>query len=236
MQSMRKVEQWKSAIQCEGRVVVLEETTSTQDAAIDHKLQPGDVCAAVNQTSGRGRRGNSWNASGGVALTVVLEKAPPQLSIAIAAVLAEELDQHIENSVGIKWPNDLLVDGKKLAGILIEQREGFCLVGVGVNVTKLNQRGSISLRELGSEIDHATVANLVVSAIFSAEKIDSEAAVSLWKFRDILAGTTQSFISHNKRITGTVLAIDPLSNLIIDTDSGLISLDASIASLDLKLT
>ena len=84
-----EVEQWESAITCEGRVVVLEETTSTQDAAIDLKLQAGDVCGALVQTSGRGRLGNAWDAIGGVAITVVLEEAPPELSIAVAAVLAE---------------------------------------------------------------------------------------------------------------------------------------------------
>lgn len=232
MQSILEVEQWKIAIQCEGRVVVLEETISTQDAAIEHKLQAGDVCVAVHQTSGRGRCGNSWNASGGVALTVVLDKVSPQRSIAIAAVLAEELDNCIENSVGIKWPNDLLVDGKKLAGILIEQREDIFLVGVGVNVAPLDQPNSISLHELGFEIDRASVANLVVSAIFSAEKIDSDTAIALWRARDILVGTTQTFISHNKRTTGTVLAIDPLNNLLLDTDSGHITLDASTAALE----
>ncbi len=225
---MREVARWESVIQCEGRVVVLEETTSTQDAAIDHQLKVGDVCAALHQTAGRGRRGNEWDSSGGVSVTVVLNEATPQLSIAVAAVLAERLDSIVPKSVGIKWPNDLYIDGKKLAGILIEQREGVCLVGVGVNVEKNNVPNGVVLSELGSELNRASVANLIVSAIFSARDLDRESAISLWKSRDILVGTTQTFISKNTSITGTVLSIDPLHNLIIQTDAGRITLNANL--------
>ncbi len=222
-----EVEQWESAIACEGRVVVLEETTSTQDAAIALKLQAGDVCGALVQTSGRGRRGNAWDGTGGVAITVVLEEAPPELSIAVAAVLAEQLEACIEHAVGIKWPNDLFVEGQKLAGILIEQHGDVCLVGVGINVAKKNYPNAVSLQELGADVDRSCVAGLIVSSIFSALGLSAEAAVSLWQTRDILVGTTQSFISNNNSITGTVLAIDPLHNLLLDTKSGPMTLLAA---------
>ena len=227
-----EVEQWESAITCEGRVVVLEETTSTQDAAIDLKLQAGDVCGALVQTSGRGRLGNAWDAIGGVAITVVLEEAPPELSIAVAAVLAEQLEACIEHAVGIKWPNDLFVEGQKLAGILIEQQGGVCLVGVGINVVKVNYPNAVSLYELGADVDRSCVASLIVSSIFSACSLSPEDAVSLWQTRDILVGTTQSFISNNNSITGTVLAIDPLHNLLLDTNSGPITLHAATTTLN----
>ena len=227
-----EVEQWESAITCEGRVVVLEETTSTQDAAIDLKLQAGDVCGALVQTSGRGRLGNAWDAIGGVAITVVLEESPPELSIAVAAVLAEQLEACIEHAVGIKWPNDLFVEGQKLAGILIEQQGGVCLVGVGINVVKVTYPNAVSLHELGADVDRSCVASLIVSSIFSACSLSPEDAVSLWQTRDILVGTTQSFISNNNSITGTVLAIDPLHNLLLDTNSGPITLHAATTTLN----
>ena len=220
-----EVEQWESAIACEGRVVVLEETTSTQDAAIALKLQAGDVCGALVQTSGRGRRGNAWDGTGGVAITVVLEEALPELSIAVAAVLAEQLEACIEHAVGIKWPNDLFVEGQKLAGILIEQHGDVCFVGI--NVAKKNYPNAVSLQELAADVDRSCVAGLIVSSIFSALGLSAEAAVSLWQTRDILVGTTQSFISNNNSITGTVLAIDPLHNLLLDTNSGPMTLLAA---------
>ena len=223
-----EVECWESQIQAPGRVVVLEETTSTQDAAIQNNLVVGDVCAALVQTKGRGRRGNEWNSSGGVSVTVVLEEATGQLSIAVAAVLAEQVEALIEQSVGIKWPNDLYIEGKKLAGILIEQRDGICLVGVGVNVEKNNTPKAISLSELGFGVDRAFVANLVVSSVFLASELSTEAAIARWQPRDILVGSTQTFISENRPITGTVLSIDPLHNLILQTDAGRITLNAHL--------
>ncbi len=224
---MGEVDRWESAIQCAGRVVICEEIASTQEGAIAHNLKLGDVCAALHQTAGRGRRGNEWDSSGGVSVTVVLEEATPHLSIAVAAVLAEQIDALVEQAVGIKWPNDLYIDGRKLAGILIEQREGVCLVGVGVNVGRNKVPNGVSLSELGSEVDRATVAGLVVSSIFSASEISIDSAVRLWKSRDILVGTTQSFITENTQFKGTVLAIDPLHNLLLKTDEGHTTLDAA---------
>jgi BirA family biotin operon repressor/biotin-[acetyl-CoA-carboxylase] ligase len=228
MQSMCEVEHWESAIQCDGRVVVLETTASTQEGAIEHNLKSGDVCAALHQTLGRGRRGNEWDSSGGVSVTVVLEESSPQLSIAVAAVLAERLDALVTQSVGIKWPNDLYVGGKKLAGILIEQRDGVCLVGIGVNVKQNKVPNAAFLSELGFEKERAFVSNLIVDAVFSARDITLESAITLWQSRDILVGTIQTFISDNKSIMGTVLSIDPLHNLVLQTDTGLITLDAHL--------
>ncbi|MDP7009238.1 MAG: biotin--[acetyl-CoA-carboxylase] ligase [Phycisphaerales bacterium] len=224
---MPELDRLRAAIQCSGTVVILEETTSTQDAALAYGLQAGDVCIAVQQTSGRGRRGNTWNADGGVALTVVAEQATPLLSIAVAASLAEQLERQIQQAVGIKWPNDLLVDGKKLAGILIEQREGVCLIGVGVNVEPLDQRGAVSLVDLGCTESYEVVARGVVAATLDARALSPERAISLWQARDVLIGTTQTVTSNNNSITGTVLAIDPLHHLLLETDAGQIALNAS---------
>ncbi|MBC8522610.1 biotin--[acetyl-CoA-carboxylase] ligase [PVC group bacterium] len=228
---MSEVNLWISAIQCSGRVVVLEETTSTQDAAIENNLQVGDVCAALNQTASRGRRGAKWNASGGVSVTVVLKLAGPELSIALAAVLADNLEACIDNTIGIKWPNDLFVEGKKLAGILIEQRAGIYLVGVGVNVEPIDQPNSVGIHELGCHIDRATIAGLVVSSIFSACDLDSESAISLWQTRDILVGTIQTIQSESNTVHGMVLSIDPCHNLILQTESGIFELPAATSTI-----
>ena len=225
---MGENEQWKLAIACEGRVVILEESESTQDSAIELKLQPGDVCGALVQTAGRGRRGSMWNASGGVAITVVLKEATAELAIAVAAVLADQIDAYVADAIGIKWPNDLYVKGKKLAGILIEQREGVCLVGVGVNVKKNDVPNAISLSEIGGDLERASVANLIVSSIFTACDLDPETAIALWQSRDILVGTIQTYVADNRNVTGTVLSIDPLHNLVLQTDSGQVTLDANL--------
>lgn len=112
------------------RLIRLASTPSTQDAA--RNLPLGSVVVADQQTAGRGRLGRRWDAPPGSALlaSFVLPSRPlASLAAGVAAAVA------CGEPVRLKWPNDLLIDGRKLAGILVEQRGGRCVVGIGVNLT-----------------------------------------------------------------------------------------------------
>ena len=97
--------------------------------------------SAAQQTSGRGRRGRAWDmAEGNLAATLLLrpEAAPAvtgQLSFA-AALSAAEMVQHFAPAAAItvKWPNDVLAEGEKIAGILLEGGTGWLAIGIGVNL------------------------------------------------------------------------------------------------------
>ena len=97
--------------------------------------------SAAQQTSGRGRRGRAWDmAEGNLAATLLLrpEAAPVvtgQLSFA-AALSAAEMVQHFAPAAAItvKWPNDVLAEGRKIAGILLEGGTGWLAIGIGVNL------------------------------------------------------------------------------------------------------
>ena len=102
------------------------------------------------------------------------------------------------------------------------------MVGVGINVKKNDVPNAISLIEIGADLERAFVANLIVSSIFTACDLDPETAIALWQSRDILVGTTQTYVADNRNVTGTVLSIDPLHNLVLQTDSGQITLDANL--------
>jgi BirA family biotin operon repressor/biotin-[acetyl-CoA-carboxylase] ligase len=103
----------------------------------------GTVVTADEQTAGRGRQGRVWTAPPGKALlysAVVRPLDERHLMLPLAAPLAvceaaEELRPGLE--CGVKWPNDVLVDGRKLAGILVEARpqDGWAVVGVGLNLS-----------------------------------------------------------------------------------------------------
>jgi BirA family biotin operon repressor/biotin-[acetyl-CoA-carboxylase] ligase len=215
-----------------GKVVTLDSVASTQDEAMKLDLQVGDICRTFNQTAGRGRRGNEWNGSGGVALTLVLEKASPHLPIAIAATLASGLNNLIPNHrIGIKWPNDLYVDGKKIAGVLIEHREGRCFVGVGVNVIEAPIAASIALRQLGFAGSCESVADIVATSLFDASQLGESKAVTAWKKRDILVGTTQTVQSGDNTVEGFVLSIDPCHNLLLETELGILELPAETSTI-----
>ena len=215
-----------------GKVLLLGEVDSTQDAAIAHELQHGDVCVSFNQTAGRGRRRNTWDGTGGVAVTVVLDSIQPHLPIAVAATLAAQLNNLIPHAtVGIKWPNDLLVNGKKLAGVLIEQREGRYLVGIGVNVLSSPLPKSTALNDIGAETNLETVAELVSSSVFDASQIDENTAVTSWRKRDVLVGTMQSVRSGENMVEGMVLRIDPCHNLVLQTSDSILELPAASATI-----
>ena len=232
MPSMNESTRWEEAIDIDGRVIVLDEVASTQDAAVEHDLVAGDVCATLTQTAGRGRRGSCWDASGGVAVTVVLESPSPHFSIAVAATLAAQLNNLVPTcKIGIKWPNDLFIDGQKLAGILIEHRDGRCLVGVGVNVLESpSGLNAACLGGFGCD-DRAIVAQCVVASVFAARDLDEGSAISGWRTRDLLVGTTQCVRSEGKVIEGVVIDIDPVNNLMLETKDGSLTLPAATTTI-----
>jgi BirA family transcriptional regulator, biotin operon repressor / biotin---[acetyl-CoA-carboxylase] ligase len=111
-------------------------------------LGPGDpegaVAIADHQTAGRGRLGRSWVAPPGTAITVsVLLRPPPDRMIAqvsllggLAAAEAVEEELGFWRSSQIKWPNDVMVNRRKVAGVLAEARDGAVVLGIGINVNQ----------------------------------------------------------------------------------------------------
>jgi BirA family transcriptional regulator, biotin operon repressor / biotin---[acetyl-CoA-carboxylase] ligase len=114
----------------EARVVHLESVGSTQDVA--RELPIGSVVVADHQTSGRGRLDHRWEAPPGTALLISFVLAPnPLLSLA-AGIAAAEACNH---GVRLKWPNDLLLGGRKVGGILVEATPAKAVCGIGINLT-----------------------------------------------------------------------------------------------------
>ncbi len=114
----------------ETRILHLDSITSTQDVARD--LPIGSVVLANHQTAGRGRLEHRWEAPAGTALLVSFVLAPnPLLSLAMGVAAAEACGQ----GVRLKWPNDLLLGGRKVGGILVEATPARAICGIGINLT-----------------------------------------------------------------------------------------------------
>jgi BirA family biotin operon repressor/biotin-[acetyl-CoA-carboxylase] ligase len=118
-----------------GHPYVWRETCpSTQELA--RGMPEGGVAACEEQTAGRGRRGRTWTSPRGAGLLFSLSLRPrtppdrlPPLTLVVAGAVAEAAWPQ----AAVRWPNDVVVDGRKLAGILAEVRDGEVVVGIGVN-------------------------------------------------------------------------------------------------------
>lgn len=141
------------------RLVSLQRIDSTNAEALRRAAEGaphGTVVTAEEQTAGRGRRGRSWlPAPGNLYMTVLVRPpegcATAQLSFVAAVALGEALDP--ETDFRFKWPNDLLVGGRKIAGILIEADEGAAAVGIGVNAARTPDGVSDTAADLGGRVD-----------------------------------------------------------------------------------
>jgi BirA family biotin operon repressor/biotin-[acetyl-CoA-carboxylase] ligase len=117
----------------------VESCESTQ-LLVDTSLPEGALVVADHQTAGRGRMGRSWEAPPGKALLCSLllkppaERRPPELSLVAGVSVADALERLLGLAVQIKWPNDVMLRRRKVAGCLAEARDGAVVLGIGVNV------------------------------------------------------------------------------------------------------
>jgi BirA family biotin operon repressor/biotin-[acetyl-CoA-carboxylase] ligase len=110
--------------------VRVESVTSTQDIA--RPLPIGSIVVAEHQTAGRGRLDRRWESPPGTALLVSFVLPPnPLLSLAAGVAAAEACGKEVR----LKWPNDLLLHGAKVGGILVEAMAGKAICGIGINLT-----------------------------------------------------------------------------------------------------
>ncbi|VXC44143.1 Biotin--protein ligase [Sphingomonas sp. 8AM] len=131
-------------------------------------VDEGTWLRAEQQTAGRGRQGRVWNSPAGnlsaSTLVAIRPDDPPAAGLALVAAVALEGAVRgvlpVATALRLKWPNDLLLDGAKLSGILLERGAAHVVVGIGVNVAHhpvLGDRATTSLRAAGATIDAATL-------------------------------------------------------------------------------
>jgi BirA family biotin operon repressor/biotin-[acetyl-CoA-carboxylase] ligase len=216
------LEEWRLNAEHIGRrVLVFNEVDSTNTRAAALGLADGDAVLAFHQTAGRGRFGRIWCSRPGasillsVALAPPLELRRPSILTAWAAVAVGDAIYALTGlQACIKWPNDLLVRGKKICGILIEQGPA-TIVGIGLNLNQTEDEfktaglplaTSIALAA-GTAIEHRTAAETVLRHLDSeyARLLSSEwAAVQAeWKWRTGLLGQRVVVeLSDGSRLTG----------------------------------
>jgi len=214
---------------------------STQDALHDPALPEGAVAVTEHQSAGRGRAGRRWEDEPGASLLLSVLLRPPetapsaQLSLVCALAVAEAVEAAGGLDVRWKWPNDVVADGRKLGGILLEGREGAIVCGIGVNVDQTERSlpretrlPAGSLRMLtGRAHDRAT---LLVGLL---ERLDThydawlagglEPLLPALERRDALRGSVVTV----GEVTGTARGIAPDGRLRVRSTDGVETLVAS---------
>jgi BirA family transcriptional regulator, biotin operon repressor / biotin---[acetyl-CoA-carboxylase] ligase len=199
----------------------------------------GMLVTAGEQTAGRGRQGRRWSAPTGSALlaSFVIRDPPPLLSLsagAAVAAVAQRLDR-AGRQAAVKWPNDVLLDGGKVAGVLVEGRpqERWAVLGIGINV-------AVELAALGAEVgaraatlglssdDVERVLAELVAELERVLALDSEAVLAELRARDALDGRTISWAGGS----GVAAGIDAMGRLVVRTEDGAVALDAGEVHLD----
>ena len=158
------------------RLLVCDEVTSTNDVAAG--LAPGEAVVASTQSAGRGQHGRVWASPPGAGLWLSVRFDPPlsmRRPVVLTAIVAVAVGDAVRHLCGLtpalKWPNDLLLGGRKVCGILIEQRAGV-VAGVGLNLAQshadLHAAGlpdATSLAEFGVAVTPDDAANVVLRSL-----------------------------------------------------------------------
>ncbi len=229
------------------------ETCESTQALLDPSMPEGALAIADGQTAGRGRLGRVWEAPAGTAvLASVLLKPPPpapqaprssaraapaspaalagtarplpQLALVAGIAVADAVELLTDLTAQIKWPNDVMLRRRKVAGILAEAREGAVVLGIGLNVNQAPDQlpeGGCSLRTAtGREWDRTAVLDAVLDAL--ANRYESWCAGGLDAVYEGLA--PRDFL-RGRRVTvegtvGTAAKIDREGRLEIATGHG----------------
>ncbi|CNJ53930.1 bifunctional biotin--[acetyl-CoA-carboxylase] ligase/biotin operon repressor BirA [Yersinia mollaretii] len=225
-----------------GQVAVLPVVDSTNQYLLDRigELKSGDACVAEYQHAGRGRRGRQWVSPFGANLYLSmfwrLEQGPAAamgLSLVVGIVMAEVLHKLGAEKVRVKWPNDLYLNDKKLAGILVELTgktgdAAQLVIGAGINLTMresttnvINQDW-INLQEAGVIIDRNKLTAELLSelrrAVVKFENEGLSAFISRWREMDNYLDRPVKLIIGNQEIYGIARGIDQQGALLLEQD------------------
>ncbi len=225
---------------CVSQVLVYARTTSTQDAAWRHRPSSpeagGVVVLASVQTDGRGQRGRRWDDGQARTLPVsfALRTTLTDVGLAARAGLGalEACRLHAPHAdIRIKWPNDIVArdacGDRKLAGVLVERRDGVAVVGVGINVSQTAEElaacgltHAASLGTLGGKTNRLMLAIDLIAGMSRWLAADDDAVRAEWAAHDAMLGTHRAFLVGGERVEGEVTALDPLGVIHVRTEGG----------------
>lgn len=203
----------------------------------------GSVYVADTQTSGKGRRGRNWLSPAGedIFFTILLRPELPldcvsMLTLVAASAVAEGIDKATGQNSQIKWPNDIVLNRKKVCGILTEMNMeidsiAYVVVGIGINVNRMEFREDIAdmatslKKESGHAIERATLLSEILSAFFRdyklfLEKQDLSPFLESYNQKLVNVGREVKVIKKGEEIIRTAIGINDRGELIVQDAEG----------------
>ncbi|MBN1788606.1 MAG: biotin--[acetyl-CoA-carboxylase] ligase [Sedimentisphaerales bacterium] len=221
-------------------VIIYDSTTSTNDIAAgcaqNKTKSDGLVIFAEHQTAGRGRRGNQWFDDGGKSILCTVVLYNPKIEadmITIAAAVG--LTETIDKDARIKWPNDIILAGKKTAGVLVEtfgeKRKKYYAVGIGINCHQTKKDFPAELAKTATSIDiqsgvqcdrNSLAKRLIMNLdhFFESAVKRPDEIVEKWQSRSMLLHRRITVEHNSEDFTGNCIGIEPAEGLIIQLERG----------------
>lgn len=243
---------WHLKAKLLGREIVsykkIDSTNDTAYSLAEKGVKEGMVIVAEEQAKGKGRHGRVWlsPAKGGIYMSCILRPqiAPneiPKITLLVAVAVAQAIRKLSGLDAMIKWPNDILIDGRKLCGILTEMkaeqdRVDFVIVGIGVNVTTPARSLPKTASSIMEELAKAGVGDREVSRVELTRKILEEfekyymvlgkegfgPIIDAWKSLTHMIGSRVRVMLQNRTFEGHAHSLDPDGCLVVRLDSGVL--------------
>ena len=191
---------------------------------------------AERQTRGRGRRGRPWlSPEGGLYLTLVVRPPLPAerlsvLCLAAGAAVAQTLKELYGLSVGLKWPNDILLEERKLGGLLLEAsfrkgRPAYVLIGLGLNLNSPvahREPRAVALCEiLGKPVDRDQLLEVLLGRMDEFLRLSPEEIIAAWTAHAETIGKRVRIILPEGELVGLARGVSAEGALILETEKGL---------------
>jgi len=237
------------------RLDVLPVVDSTNTYLLDLARQgapSGAICFAHRQTAGRGRRGRAWISSQEhniyASFLYHFSTLPVGLSVVVGIAIARVLTRFGVSDVGLKWPNDLYCEGKKLGGLLIEaghwQQQHYAVIGVGINVALSQETRAqidqpcIDMQSLVSVDINQLAADLIAELMMILPQVNLYGLTPFlleWQQFDVLYGHSVSILQGSQTMHGIAKGIDEHGALLVEHNGEMQKVFAGEVSVRLTL-
>ena len=237
------------------KILVYNRTSSTNDIAAEYaknKNNNGLAIFAEEQTAGRGRFGTKWHSerAESILCSIVLTDckcSAELLSLACAVAVAEAIGKTADSEAKVKWPNDIRLSDKKVAGILVEscglleskKVKNRCpkdsasayIIGVGINCHQKKESFPPELRAIATSIDiesktrcdRISLAKRILASMdhwLEAAESGSKKVTNRWRKLSIQLGHRVTVVFDGRKFAGNCIGVDPEKGLILQLESG----------------